>query len=225
MKKHLLCLVPCLLTGCADLFSMRVDFSDQADAAIDLEVDITGPCAGTGTQEDDHGVSTWTKTLLGEGPSATCRIELTWDGDLISLAKMRADTIDSCRPTPDDDRCDPDELDLSLSITINAASFTAGPVVIVKEDLVAMSGRATTGAATLFEIEKATPLPLVLGPDPAVRDQLKTAYLVAGQLQVHAEGSVEIAMADVLRLQESAPTGMLHVELTSELSGGIDVSP
>ncbi len=220
--KRALAVVPVLFfTACLDdLLSTTVTFSDDASATIELEMDIAGECSGSGSQEDENGVTTWTKTPRGEGETASCQIDVTWDGDLISLAKMRNDTIGECGPG--NDKCNPDELDLSLSITLDGAFFTAGSERMERSQLLSMSARATSGPATLFEMDKATTLPLALGPDPAVKDQLKTAYLVAGSLVVSARGTIELSMNDVRRLQEGSSTGVLTVSLSSHLAGSID---
>ncbi len=227
MKRALACVstLPALfLAGCVDqLLTTTVTFSDDASATIELEMDISGECSGSGMREDDAGITRWTKTPKGEGETASCVIDVTWDGDLISLAKMRADTIEECGEG--NDNCDPDELDLSLSITLDAAFFNAGTERMERMQLVAMSASASTGGATLFEMDKATALPLELGPDAGVKAQLKSAYLVAGSLVVNARGQVELSMADVRRLQEGSPDGVLTVGLSSHLAGSIDAHP
>lgn len=210
-----------LLGACVDeLFTTTVSFGDDASATIELEMDISGECSGSGTREDEHGVTRWTKTALGDGEAGTCRIDVTWEGDLISLAGMRRDTIAECGA--DHDHCDPDELDLSLSIRIESAVFDAGPARMSREQLLALTARATTGPATLFELDRTTPLPLELGADPAVEAQLRAAYLVAGSLPVTASGSLELSMADVRRLQEGSSTGVLTISLASKLAGSIE---
>ncbi len=220
--KRALAIVPVLFLGACldDLLTTTVTFSDDASATIDLEMDIAGECSGSGMRTDENGVTRWTKTPRGAGETASCQIDVTWDGDLISLAKMRTDTIDECGAG--NDKCDPDELDLSLSITIDSASFAAGAERMTREQLIALTSSATSGPATLFEFNKTTPLPLELGPDPAVKDQLKSAYLSAGSLVVSARGSLELSMNDVRRLQEGSPTGVLTVTLSSHLAGSID---
>jgi hypothetical protein len=212
------------LAGCVDqLLTTTVTFSDDASATIELEMDISGECSGSGMREDDAGITRWTKTPQGEGETASCVIDVTWDGDLISLAKMRADTIEECGAG--NDNCDPDELDLSLSITLDAAFFTAGSERMERMQLLAMSASAATGGATLFEMDKVTALPLELGPDAGVKAQLKSAYLVAGSLVVNARGQVELSMNDVRRLQAGSPEGVLTVSLSSHLAGSIDAHP
>jgi hypothetical protein len=94
-----------------------------------------------------------------------------------------------------------------------------------RSQLVTMSSSAATGGALLFEMDKATVLPLQFGPDDAVKAQLKTAYLVAGSLLVNARGSVELSMTDVRRLQEGSSTGVLTVSLSSHLAGSIEAHP
>lgn len=219
MKKVVLFASMSALVGCAELIpSTTVDFSDEASAAVELEIEIAGECSGSGERADDRGVTTWTKTLVADG--TVCRIDVAWDGDLISLAKMRTDTVTECGPG--NDRCNPDELDLSLAIRLESAWFDAGAERMEREQLVALSASASTGGAPLFALDRETPLPVELGPDPAVKAQLKQAYLAAGSLPVHAEATLDISMIDVRRLQEGAPIGLLTVGFTSELSGSIE---
>jgi len=220
-----LALLPLLsLGGCVDdLLSTTVTFSDDAAASVDLEIDIAGECTGSGERTDANGVTRWTKTPVGEGATAACQIDVTWDGDLISLAKMRADTVDECGAG--NDKCDPDELDLTLAIRLESAWFDAGAERMTREQLQALTARATTGDATLFELDRTTALPLQLGADPAVKQQLKTAYLVAGSLTVHAAAALTLSMVDVRRLQEGSPTGVLSVGFSSHLAGSIDAHP
>ena len=208
------------LAGCDDLFSTTVTFSDDAAATVELALDIAGDCTDTGERVDERGVTRWTETVIGEGATAACRIDVTWDGDLISLAQMRADTVDECGPGGD--RCDPDELSLSLTVRLEDAWFQAGEERLTRPQLQALTARATTGDAELFALDRETALPVQLGPDPAVRAALQQAYLVGGSLPVHAAGSLTLAMTDVRRLQEGASTGTLVVQFTSYLSGAID---
>ena len=227
MKRALACMsaLPALFLGACvdDLLSTTVTFSDDASATIELEMDISGECSGSGMREDDAGITHWTKTPKGEGATASCVIDVTWDGDLISLAKMRTDTIDECGPG--NDKCDPDELDLSLSIKLEAAYFDAGNERMERSQLVTLTASAATGGATLFQMDKSTALPLELGPDAGVKAQLKSAYLASGSLLVNAHGTIELAMTDVRRLQEGSPTGVLTVGLSSHLAGSIDAHP
>jgi hypothetical protein len=65
-------------------------------------------------------------------------------------------------------------------------------------------------------------LPLELGPDPGVKAQLKTAYLVSGSLLVNASGRVELPMSEVRRLQVGSRIGVLTVSLSSKLGGSIE---
>lgn len=219
-KPMLLLLSLAALGGCDDLLSTTVSFSDAAAATVELELDIAGDCTDTGERVDAHGVTRWTETVVGEGPTAACRIDVTWDGDLISLATMRADTVDECGA--DHDRCDPDELSLSLTVRLEDAWFEAGGERMTRPQLQALTARATTGDAELFALDRETPLPVQLGPDPAVRAALQQAYLVGGSLPVHAAGSLTLAMTDVRRLQEGSSTGTLVVSFTSYLAGTID---
>lgn len=222
MKRALVCVPALFLGACGveDYFTTTVTFSDEASATVELEMDISGECAGSGTREDEHGVTRWTKTPRGDGEAGTCVIDVTWDGDLISLAKMRTDTIEECGA--DNEKCNPDELDLSLEITLDAAWFDAGSERMERSQLVTMSGDAMTGGALLFEVDKTTALPLRFGPDDAVKNQLKTAYLVAGSLPVNARGSVELTMVDVRRLQAGSPDGILSFVFRSLLRGSIE---
>jgi hypothetical protein len=208
------------LPGCDELLSTTVTFTDEAGAAVELEFDLTGDCNDVGERTDELGVTRWTETTIGEGETAQCRIDVTWEGDLISLAAMRRDVVAECGA--DRDRCDPDTLDLSLEVRLDDAWFSAGAERMERAQLVAMTGRATTGDAVLFELDRTTALPLALGADPAVEAQLQAAYLAGGSLPVRAAGSLTLSMADVRRLQEGSPTGTLHVALTSTLSGSID---
>ncbi len=220
--KHLRWLPALMFVGCADLIpSTTVTFGDDATAAVDLEVDILGDCNETGERTDEHGTTRWTESVVGEGDAARCRIEMTWDGDLISLADMRTDTVEECGAG--NDRCDPDELELSLTVRLESASFSAGAETMTREQLQLLTARATTtGDAVLFTMDRTSPLPVTLGPDDSVKAALKQAYLVSGSLPVHAEATLELSMTDVRRLQEGAPTGTLSIGFTSILAGSIE---
>lgn len=207
------------LTGCDALLTTDVTFTDDAAAAVELAIDITGDCGDSGERTDERGVTRWTETPIGEGEAAQCRIDVTWDGELISLAQMRADAIEECGAGGD--HCDPDTLALSLGIRLEDAWFDAGAARLERAQLVALAGRATTGGALLFQLDRETPLPIDLTADPAVATQLAAAYRAAAALPVHAEASLTLTMADVRRLQEGAPEGVLHVAFTSRLSGTI----
>jgi hypothetical protein len=221
MKLAIACLPSLLLAGCFDEWlTTTVTFSDEASATIELEMDISGECSGSGMRQDDAGITHWTKTMVGDAETGSCQIDVTWDGDLISLAKMRADTVEECGV--DNDKCNADELDLSLAITLDAAFFDAGAEHFERAQLVSMNARATTGGAVLFEMDKTTGLPLELGPDPGVKAQLKTAYLASGSLLVNASGRVELPMSEVRRLQAGSPIGVLTVSLSSKLGGSIE---
>lgn len=208
-----------LLAGCDSLLSTDVTFTDDAAAAVELAIDITGDCGDRGERTDERGVTRWTETLIGEGEAAQCQIEVTWDGELISLAQMRADAVEECGPGGD--HCDPDTLALTLGIRLEDAWFDAGAERLERAQLVAMTGRATTGGALLFQLDRETPLPIDLTADPAVATQLTAAYRAAAALPVHAEATLVLTMADVRRLQAVAPEGVLHVAFTSRLSGTI----
>jgi hypothetical protein len=209
------------LTGCADLFTSTVTFGDSAAAAVDLEIDIAGDCNETGERIDELGVTRWTETTVGEGPDQRCSIHVTWDGDLISLADMRQDTIAECGEG--NDNCNPDDLELSLTVRLESAVFTAGVETMSREQLRALTASAsTTGGAVLFTMDRTSPLPVEFGPDPAVKAALQQAYLVSGSLPVHAEATLELAMTDVRRLQEGSSVGTLSVGFTSILAGSIE---
>lgn len=209
------------LTGCDSLLTTTVDFGDSAAAAVEIEVDILGDCNETGERIDDLGITRWTEAVVGEGEAARCRIEMTWDGDLISLASMRQDTVEECGAA--NDKCNPDDLDLALTVRLESASFSAGSETMTREQLQLLTARATTtGDAVLFTLDRTSPLPVTLGPDDAVKAALKQAYLVSGSLPVHAEATLELTMTDVRRLQEGAPTGVLSVGFTSILAGSIE---
>ncbi len=207
------------LGACDDLFSTTVDFGDDAAASVDLSFDISGDCTDTGTRTDALGVTTWVEHVVGEGETATCQIDVTWDGDLISLAKMRADTVDECGA--DNDKCNPDDLDLTLIVTLQDAFFTAGAERLDRPQLAALTARATTNGAELFKLDRDTALPVQLAANPDVKAQLKAAYLSGGSLPVHAESSLALTMAEVRRLQVGSPTGTLSVAFMSHLAGSI----
>lgn len=217
----LLLLSTLALTGCTDLLTSTVTFGDSAAAAVDLEIDIEGDCNETGERIDELGITRWTERTAGEGADQRCIIDVTWDGDLISLADMRQDTIEECGAG--NDKCNPDELDLSLTVRLESAVFTSGAETMNREQLLALTASATTtGGAVLFTMDRTSPLPVELGPDPAVKAALKQAYLVSGSLPVHAAATLELSMADVRRLQEGSPIGTLSVGFTSILAGSIE---
>jgi hypothetical protein len=208
------------LAGCDDLLNTEVEIKDDADAAVELEIDIAGECSGGWERTDEFGVTTGTKTLVADG--TICRIDVAWDGDLISLADMRLDAVEQCGPN--NDKCNPDELRLELSVLINDAWFQTGPQRMERSQLIALSSTATTGGATLFTVDKDTTLPLQLGPSDEVNALLRDAYLAGASLPVHATATLDIAMTDVIRSQELAPggIGVLNVAFTSNLVGRID---
>jgi hypothetical protein len=225
--KRLVFLVPLLLTGCADLLSTNVTITDDKTAQVKVKVGIAGQCNDRQTITDETGTTTWNETpTLVDGVLQQCTIDAQWDGDLLSLAKLHQDAVDKCGSSSDPtDHCDPDELDLAMSFTITGASFVAGAEKLTREQLVSLTARATTGGAVMFEMDKATPLPLALDADPGVKDQLKAAYLSGGKLRVTAIAHIVLSGNDVRRLQEQSPTGTLIVELSSHLEGSIDVHP
>ena len=207
------------LAGCDSLFTTDVSLSDEAAAAVELAVDITGDCGDAGERTDDRGVTRWTETVIGAGETAQCRIDITWDGALISLAQLRADAVEECGPNGD--HCDPDELALELGIRLEDAWFQVGAARVDRAQMIALAGRATTGGALLFEVDRATTLPIQLTSNPAVAAQLTSAYLAGAALPVHAEAALVLSMTEVRRLQEFGTEGVLNVTFTSQLTGTI----
>lgn len=110
---------------------------------------------------------------------------------------MRRDVVAECGA--DRDRCDPDTLDLSLEIRLDDAWFSAGAERMERAQLVAMTGRATTGDAGLVRRPHHR---AAAGPGRRSRwskAQLQAAYLAGGSLPVRAAGSLTLSMADVRR--------------------------
>ena len=216
--------VPLLLAGCADLFSTNVTLTDDKTAQVKVKVGIAGQCNEHRTIMDDTGTTTWneTPTLVG-GVLQQCTIDAQWDGDLFSLAKLYQDAVDKCGSDDDPtDHCDPKKLDLSMSFTITGAQFAAGGEKLTRDQLITLTTRATTGGAIMFELDKATPLPLALDADPGVKAQLKATYLAGGKLHVTAVAHIVLSGNDMRRLQEQSPDGTLIVDLSSHLEGSID---
>jgi hypothetical protein len=98
----------------------------------------------------------------------------------------------------------------------------AGGEKLVRDQLLGLTARATTGGAVMFEMDKSTPLPLALDADPGVKAQLKTVYLAGGKLHVTAIAHIVLSGDDVRRLQQQSPDGTLIVDLSSHLEGSID---
>lgn len=222
--KRLVLLVPLLVTGCTDLLSTEVTLIDDKSAQVKVKVGITGQCNDRQTVTDSTGTTTWNETpTLVDGVLQRCTIDAQWDGDLFSLAKLYQDAVDKCADGGDPTaHCDPKKLDLSMSFTITGASFVAGRETLTRDQLVDFTARATTGGAVMFELDKATPLPLALDADPGVKQQLQTAYLAGGKLAVTAVAHIVLSGNDVRRLQEQSPEGTLIVDLSSHLEGSID---
>jgi len=222
--KRLVLLVPLFLVGCADLFSTNVTLTDDKSAQVKVKVGITGQCNDHKTIMDSTGTTTWNETpTLVDGVLQRCTIDAQWDGDLLSLAKLYQDATDKCASGSDPTaHCDPRKLDLSMSFTINGASFVAGRETLTRDQLVSLTARATTGGAVMFELDKATVLPVALDADPGVKQQLQAAYLAGGKLAVTAVAHIVLSGDDVRRLQQQAPEGTLIVDLSSHLEGSID---
>jgi hypothetical protein len=219
--KRLVSLVPLFLASCGDLFSTNVTLTDDKTAQVKVKVGIAGQCNDRQTITDETGTTTWTETpTLVDGVLQQCTIDAQWDGDLLSLAKLHQDAVDKCGP--DGDHCDPSKLELSMSFTITGASFVAGAEKLTRDQLITLTARATTGGAIMFEMDKATPLPLALDADPGVTDQLQAAYLSGGSLRVTAVAHIVLSGDDVRRLQRQSPNGTLIVDLSSHLEGSID---
>jgi hypothetical protein len=222
--KRIVLLVPLLVTGCTDLLSTTVTLTDDKSAQVKVKVGISGQCNDRQTIVDSTGTTTWieTPTLL-EGVLQRCTIDAQWDGDLFSLAKLHDDAVEECAAGGDPTgHCDPKKLDLSMSFTINGASFAAGRETLTRDQLVDVTARVTTGGAVMFELDKATPLPLALDADPGVKQQLQAAYLAGAKLSVTAVAHIVLSGDDVRRLQEQSPDGTLIVDLSSHLEGSID---
>jgi hypothetical protein len=223
--KRLALLVLLPLTACGDLLSTNVTLTDDKTAQVKVKVGIAGQCNDRQTITDETGTTMWTETpTLVDGVLQQCTIDAQWDVDLLILAKLHADAVDKCGSDDDPtEHCDPDELDLSMSFTITGALFAAGAEKLTRDQLVNLTARATTGGAVMFELDKATPLPIALDADPGVKEQLKAAYLSGGKLHVTAVAHNVLSGNDVRRLQEQSPNGTLIVDLSSHLEGSIDV--
>ena len=223
--KRLAFLVPLLLAGCADLLSTNVTLTDDKTAQVKVKFNIAGQCNDHKTITDDTGTTTWNETpTLVDGVLQQCTIDAQWDGDLLSLAKLHGDAVEKCADGGDaTGHCDPAKLDLSMSFTITGASFVAGAEKLTRDQLINLSTNAKTGGALMFELDKATALPLALDADSGVKDQLQSAYLSGGKLHVTAVAHIVLSGDDVRRLQKQSPDGTLIVDLSSHLEGSIDV--
>lgn len=217
-------LVPLLVTGCADLLSTNVKLTDDKTAQVKVKFSIAGQCNDHKTVTDETGTTTWNETpSLIDGVLQRCTIDAQWDGDLFSLAKLHQDAVDKCGTDGDPTaHCDPRDLDLSMSFTITGASFAAGSQKLTRDQLLDLTARATTGGAIMFELDKATLLPLALDADPGVKAQLQDVYLAGGKLHVTAVAHIVLSGDDVRRLQQQSPEGTLIVDLSSHLEGSID---
>lgn len=222
---RLVFLAPLVLTGaCFDSWlNTDVKLTDDAAAAVQLKVGIAGNCTDHQTVTDENGTTTWDEVpTLVDGVLQQCTIDVSWDGDLISLAKMHQDAIDQCGTADDPtDKCDPATLDLSMSFTINDATFAAGAEAVARDQLIDLSASARTGDAVMFAMDKSTPLPLALDSDPGVKAALRAAYLSGGKLPVHAQAHIVVAGSDVRRMQEASPDAILTVDLATHLEGTI----
>jgi hypothetical protein len=223
--KCLVFFVPLLLTSCADLLSTNVALTDDKTAQVKVKFNIAGQCNDHKTITDETGTTTWSETpTLVDGVLQQCTIDAQWDGDLLSLAKLHQDAVEKCGTEGDPKaHCDPGKLDLSMSFTITGTSFAAGGEKLARDQLINLTARATVGGAVMFELDKATALPLALDADPGVTAQLQEAYLSGGQLHVTAVAHIVLSGDDVRRLQQKSPDGTLIVDLSSHLEGSIDV--
>src|SRR5262249_28293545 len=73
------------------LFALAPACTIHASANVDVDQDVSfelddfgTTCSGSGRTENESGVSTWTKTAVGD----RCRINATWTGTLMDMAEV-----------------------------------------------------------------------------------------------------------------------------------------
>lgn len=201
------------LAGC-----IPIPISESAEGTLEAQVDVTGPCEGTGEQGD----TTYTKSVETIEGVETCVIDVSWAGDIVDLSGVRQRI----------------ESEVGVDLSTIQATVTELTVEITGLRLVDASGNAVSAPSATFDTDfdiagvdaldltGASLDALLTSPVPV---DVSDALIDAVQTALNEGGMIEGANASVLRIPTADLPGLqgvpnpldIEIDVRADVSGQV----
>lgn len=209
-KTSLITAISCAaLIGC---WSIDIDVDKDLESTVTIELDLQGPCSGSGQQGD----ATYTKTIETVDDVQVCRVDINWAGDMVDMPEVRQ-KVEEEAAKRDFDPNDTQITEITLDITdvrirdANGSPLPA-PLTYFATDLSIANLPVFNMESTSSDALLANPIALTI-PD-ALIDAFQRAFEQNTAVGASTITTLRVPMESLATLQ-SAP-GPIVIEIDSK---------
>lgn len=207
-----------ILLASAATACIRIPVSESAEGTLSAQFDATGACEGT----SEAGGATVVKSIETVGGVETCRIDVSWAGDLADLGGVRQQIEEKSGVDLSVLSVEVESLVLEvtrLSLVDAAGSPVSAPTATFDTDL-------NVAGVDAFDLEGASLDALLSSPVPVtVTDALLTAVQTAlnegGTLTGESNSTLRVPTADLPALQAVPNPLDIELDVRADIEGSV----